>query len=125
MPAQSNELLAAMEDNSQTAILYADAQGVLRYWNCGAERLFGHSAAQAVGRPVDLIIPDAHHEMHWKGFHRRIGTDWVGPPGWGEIPGRHRDGSDIGLQVLLVPMHDGNGAIRGIMAMFRKAVAAA
>jgi PAS domain S-box-containing protein len=47
-------VLGAVSD----AIVYADREGVVRYWNPGAERLFGFAAAEALGRSVDLIFPE-------------------------------------------------------------------
>ncbi|HYZ63064.1 MAG TPA: PAS domain S-box protein, partial [Acetobacteraceae bacterium] len=40
------------------AIVYADRAGVVRFWNPGAERLFGFTAAEAEGRSLDLVIPE-------------------------------------------------------------------
>ena len=39
------------------AILYADAGGVIRFWNNGARRIFGFSSEEAIGQSLDIIIP--------------------------------------------------------------------
>jgi PAS domain S-box-containing protein len=49
--------LAAIVESSDDAVVSKSLDGVIRTWNAGAERLFGYSAAEAVGRPVTLIIP--------------------------------------------------------------------
>ena len=40
------------------AIVYADAEGLIRFWNRGATRLFGYAEYEAIGRSLDLIIPE-------------------------------------------------------------------
>jgi PAS domain S-box-containing protein len=45
--------------NAPDAIIFADHRGVIRFWNGGAERTFGFTAAEAVGRSLDIIIPES------------------------------------------------------------------
>jgi PAS domain S-box-containing protein len=49
---------AALAGNRHSAIVYARADGGIGFWNAGAEALFGHSSEEAVGKRVDLIVPE-------------------------------------------------------------------
>ncbi len=54
------------------AVIETDTDGVIRRWDDGAEQMFGHPAAVAVGQRVDLIVPEHLREAHWAGFHRAM-----------------------------------------------------
>ena len=57
--------LAAIVESSDDAIISKTLEGVIRSWNTGAQRIFGWSAREAIGRPITLIIPpDRHQEEH-------------------------------------------------------------
>jgi PAS domain S-box-containing protein len=56
------------------AVVVADAAGVIQLWSRGAETLFGHAAKDAVGRTLDLIVPEDYREAHWIGFRRAMAS---------------------------------------------------
>src|SRR6185437_15652025 len=72
----ADALGAALAGNRHCAIVYARADGAIGFWNAGAEALFGHSPAEALGKRVDLIVPEEYRAMHWAGFARAIGSPW-------------------------------------------------
>jgi PAS domain S-box-containing protein len=49
------------------AIIAADREGIICFWNPGAERIFGYAAADATGRSLDIIIPERLRNRHWDG----------------------------------------------------------
>src|SRR5262245_52802273 len=70
----AEELGAAILGSGGDAIIAADAGGVILFWNPGAERIFGFTAAEAVGQSLDLIIPQALRQRHWDGYHNVMRT---------------------------------------------------
>ena len=50
------------------AIVSADRDGIIGFWNPGAERLFGYSREEAVSRSLDLIIRERLRKRHWDGY---------------------------------------------------------
>src|SRR5688500_12098003 len=64
----ANAVLAAAAD----AVVATDRHGIISVWNPGAERIFGHRAAEVVGHSLDIIIPERLRARHWEGFHRVI-----------------------------------------------------
>jgi PAS domain S-box-containing protein len=67
-------LLRAALDSLPDALILADTDGVIRLWNAAAERLFGHTREQAVGRNLNLLIPERFRPAHDAGFARAIQT---------------------------------------------------
>jgi PAS domain S-box-containing protein len=49
------------------AIIHADRSETIQRWNAAAEVLFGHSAPEAIGGNLDLIIPERLGAAHWRG----------------------------------------------------------
>ena len=118
-PRDFNTLGAALVRNRRCAIVYASSDGGIGFWNAGAEALFGHSAAEASGKRVDLIVPEEYQAMHWAGFSRAIGSAWRGSEAWGSIEGLHKNGSRLALEVFLTPVQEGDERVKGVLAMFR------
>jgi len=110
-------LLGAVSD----AIVYADREGVIRFWNPGAERLFGFAAAEAEGRSLDLIIPEPQRARHWAGFHKVMesGESRYGHGDLLAVPGLRRDGSRISIEFTIVPVHAEDGRMEGMIAILR------
>jgi PAS domain S-box-containing protein len=114
-------LIANMPD----AVVYSDRDGIVRYWNGGAVRLFGHTAEEACGRSLDLIIPEGMRARHWDGFHQtmRTGRTRYGDGQILSVPAIRKDGRRISVAFTIVPFVDDKGAITGIAAIMRDVTA--
>ncbi len=114
------ELCRRIVDGAQDAIIHADRDGIIRLWNAGAEALFGFAAGEALGRSLDLIIPERQRERHWEGYHRVVAT---GETKYGRellsVPGLHKDGTRISLEFSIVMLRDATGRPEGISAILR------
>src|SRR5690606_12389625 len=56
-------------DQVADALIYANRAGQIEVWNPAAARLFGFSAAEALGASLDIIIPEHLRAAHWAGFN--------------------------------------------------------
>ena len=107
-------------NESQDARLIADREGIIRYWNAGAERILGYSATDAIGQSLDLFIPEKLRGRHWEGYHRVMASgETKYKTGLLSSPGIRKDGSQVSLEFSMVLLHDENGAMQGCASIMR------
>lgn len=114
-------LVAGLPD----ALVHVDAEGRIRVWNSGAERIFGFSEAEAFGNGLDLIIPPSMRGRHDAGFARTMHTGLT-KYGGGDIlsvPAQRKDGTRISVEFSIVPFKDAVGKMTGIAAVMRDVTA--
>jgi len=112
-------LIQAVNDASD-AIVISDKEGIICFWNRGAELMFGHSVAEAVGKSLDLIIPENLRSRHWDGYHRVMATgETKYKTGLLSSPGIRKDGSRISLEFSMVLLHDEAGNMQGCASIMR------
>jgi PAS domain S-box-containing protein len=102
------------------AIVAADADGGIVLWNPAAERIFGYTEREAVGRSLDLIIPERFRQRHWDGYretmrtgHTKYGTDVL------RVPAVHKDGRTLSIAFIVTLMHAPDTGARVIAAIIR------
>jgi len=101
------------------AIVIADKAGVIQIFSPGAERLFGHSAASAIGQKLDLLVPPEYREHHWRGFHAAMSGDNVAiDRASANVPVLARDGTVMRAAVRLLVLRDAKQRSIGAMAIF-------
>lgn len=68
------QIISKFVTSSPEAILSVDNTGVIEFWNYGAEKLFGFKKEEAIGKSLDIIIPEKHRPRHWEGFYKVMET---------------------------------------------------
>ncbi len=124
MDSISNELAARIVAGAADAIVFTDREGVIRLWSGGAERIFGWTAADAIGKSMDLIIPERLRPRHWQNWGRvmetgvtRYATDVLA------VPALRKDGAPLSIEFTIQLVRDGSGAILGPAAIIRDVTA--
>ncbi len=104
------------------ALIFCDMEGIIRVWNAGAEKVFGWSAAEAVGQSLDLIIPERMRQAHWDGFNQAIARGGVKPGRTSMITrSLHKSAEFIYVDMSFEMVKDEQGQMLGSMAVARDA----
>ena len=113
-------LAQAVVTEAAEAIVVADPDGNILLWNDGAERVFGHPANEAIGKNLDLIIPEKLRQRHAKGYEQTMATGYTR---YGDkllaVPAIHRDGHRLSIEFSVALLRDDAGRIVGISAIMR------
>jgi PAS domain S-box-containing protein len=116
---ESNQRLsqfAAIIESSDDAILGRTLEGVITSWNAGAERIFGYTAAEMIGRSAELLIPsDMPEEFSSLSEKLRRGERILGQ----ESTRICKDGRRIQVSLTISPIRDAHGNIAGVSAIAR------
>lgn len=99
------------------AVIVADVDGVITYWNSGAEELLGYQATDALGRHLDMVIPEHLRQAHWSGFHRAMLHPQVKDLA-ADLPVLCADGQVRSFPGRLLVLSDGLGVALGAMAIY-------
>jgi PAS domain S-box-containing protein len=110
---RTNVTLQAIVTSSPLAIIAVDLGGLVRQWNAAAERMFGWTEAEVVGRRI-AVVP-AGEEAAFDGRLRRAAAGEVAS-GFEARPVR-RDGSEIDVSISLAPLRGEHRRIDGVLAI--------
>jgi PAS domain S-box-containing protein len=121
LPIDIDRFCLTLIREAPDAIIFADAEGVIRFWNRGAERIFGFAEAEALGQSLDITMPDNLRTRHWEGFSAtmRSGSTRYGSGEILAVPAMRKDGRRISIEFTIVPFRDDATRIIGIAAMLR------
>jgi PAS domain S-box-containing protein len=113
---EAQALLAAVVESSQDAIISKNLEGVILSWNAGAERLFGYTAEEAIGKPITMMIPPGKQAEEHGMLERLRRGERVGSF---ETVRVAKDGRPIDLSLTVSPVLDGTGRIIGASSVAR------
>ena len=109
-------------EQASDALIYADQSGKIMRWNRAACRLFGYSAAEALGASLDLIIPEHLRAAHWAGFDKALDTGRMRLEGRPTLTrGLGKGGRKLYVEMTFALVKDARGRAIGSVAMARDA----
>ncbi len=102
------------------AVVICDRDGSIRFWNDAAERLFVFTKTDALGKSLDLIIPERLRERHWAGFDKAMATGETSPGrDLLRVPAVHKDGRQLSISFTVGLLFGPEGKVTGIAAVIR------
>ena len=124
MSALPEHLSSLILEQCADALIYADHAGKIARWNAAAERVFGWSAAQAIGQSLDLIIPEHLRAGHWRGWHAAMQTQQLKLHGHATLTrALTKSGRKCYVEMSFALVKDDAGVPIGAVAMARDVTA--
>ena len=110
------QLVQALGD----AIVIADASGAITLWNPAAQRIFGYTQGEALGKSLDIITPPRLQHRHWEGYHKTMAT---GITKYGNdvlrVPAVHKDGHSLSIAFTVALLYGEDKKVSAIVAVIR------
>jgi PAS domain S-box-containing protein len=110
------QLVTAIGD----AIVISDASGKIILWNPAAQRIFGYTESEALGKPLDIITPHRLQQRHWDGYHKTMAT---GITRYGNdvlrVPAVHKDGHALSIAFTVAMLYTPDHKVSSIVAVIR------
>jgi len=103
-------------ESSNDAIITKTLDGIITAWNRAAEHLFGFSAAEAVGKPIDIIMPEGHREEMEEILARTRNGEVIEQQ---ETVRMNKTGQPLDVVLSLFPLRSANGEIIGASKIAR------
>ena len=118
---ETDQLATAVLQTVLDAIVQTDRDGLIRFWNPGAERIFGFAPAEALGQSLDIIIPENQRKRHWDGYSKvmETGQTRYGSGDLLAVPALTKDGRRISVEFTIILLRDNGGAPSGMAAIMR------
>jgi PAS domain S-box-containing protein len=113
---EAAQRLAAIVETSDDAIVSKDLKGIIKTWNAGAQRLFGYSAAEVIGKPITILIPPDNIDEEpaiLERIHRGERIDHY------ETVRQRKDGSLVDISLSVSPVKNGWGRVIGAAKIAR------
>jgi hypothetical protein len=113
---QNASLLASIVESSDDAIVSKSLEGIIMSWNQGAERLFGYTAAEVIGKSINILIPPDRVEEEPRILARLRRGERVDHF---ETIRLHKDGSRLNVSLTISPVKDAQGLVVGASKVAR------
>jgi PAS domain S-box-containing protein len=113
---EARQHLSAIVESSFDAIVSKDLNGIIRSWNFGAERLFGYTADEAIGKPVNMLIPADHSDEEPRILDRIRHGERVETY---ETIRQRKNGSMVPVSLTVSPVRNAAGQIIGASKIAR------
>jgi len=125
IPTHNHEWLCrSIVEQTQFAVIFSDRNGVIQFWNAGAEAMFGYTAGEAIGQSLDMIVPERQRARHWEGYHKVMAT---GITKYGRemlaVPAMRKDGTRISVEFSIVLLRAPSGEMLGAAAIMQDVTA--
>jgi PAS domain S-box-containing protein len=108
--------LASIVEYSEDAIISHELDGTITSWNAGAERLYGHSASELIGKPISGVLPLERTAQMLESLNRIRRGQQVAAC---EAVDVKKDGTPIPVSLSVSPIKDASGVITGVSAIVR------
>ena len=105
-----------LKSQPHCARVQVDRKGVVRSWNAGAQKIFGFSGSEVVGKKIELIIPNELRAKHWRGFFQFVRTGTSALPESVVSEGLTKNGERVAVVITVRTLRDPSGRISGIEA---------
>lgn len=121
MMAALGGLTDALLASASDAIIATDRDGVVTFWSPGAVRIFGFLSDEALGQPLDFIIPENLKPRHWAGYRHTMAT---GESRYGagdllSVPALTKSGQRISVEFTIAMLRDERDLPTGTVAILR------
>ncbi len=99
---ESEMRFRSVAETAKDAIISADSVGRIRFWNKGAQTIFGYTEEELLGKPLTILMPERYRDAHQKGIERMTRTGvphFIGKTV--ELHGMRKDGEEFPLELSL------------------------
>ncbi|OGB23845.1 PAS domain-containing protein [Polaromonas sp. AET17H-212] len=94
----------------------SDASGAITMWNPAAQRMFGFTETEALGRSLDIIMPQCQQQRHWDGYQKTVATDGNDVL---RVPAVHKNGHKLSIAFTAALLHAPDKKVAAIVAVIR------
>lgn len=102
------------------AIIAANSEGLIIFWNKAAERIFGYMTSEVLSHSLDLIIPERLRKRHWEGYQQVMQS---GQTHYGSevlrVPAVHKDGRHLSIAFTITLLFSDGAHVQAIAAIIR------